>query len=198
MPRNQIVPASPPQPGDPSFMAGRLDREVRARLKELGIKVPKTATREEMMSIAKGKIDGTKTERKEFKDRVATLEAEVAKSVTAIAVMKVHAEAAMTDLDDKHRAAVKAVAGDDPVKILETIALLKMSGATKAPAPVPAAVVAPPAAPPANTIPSGTAPDATNPSNEDVKATYARMKASNDPLGAAQYALTNQRALLGS
>ena len=185
---------------DPLFIRDRLERDRRATLKKLGIKVGKEENVDAVIAEAVKKRDLTKQERKDLRARNAELEGQIASSGTANAALGVYAEAALSELTETQRESVKKIAGADPQKLLETISLLKMTGQVAAPA---AAALPPPAAaPPANTAPPAGAPapaPGTALTGEQIRAQYQALKTSKDPhdqLRAQFFAADNLRDLL--
>jgi hypothetical protein len=190
-PAPAAAPAAAPAqaaPAEPSFIADRIARARIAALKELGLKVDKKSP--DPIAEAKAKLESRKAERKELKAALASKDAQLAEATTAIATVKVYAEAQMAAMPEAQREAIRKVAGDDPAKQLSTISMLQLTGA------LPAFAQAPPAPPtPATTAPTGGAPAPSNAQGEDVRATYAQLKQTN-PMAAAQYALIHQAQLL--
>jgi len=127
------------------------------------------------------------------KPTAATLIAELQKQIAT------YADAELAKLTPAQLAAVKALAGDDKGRALETIEALRptwasapvVDAAPQAPAPA-----APPA--PAETAPGRTAPPSPAPqSSIDPAAEYARLKTIN-PFAAAQYLSANYGAIQGA
>ena len=152
--------ASEPQPGDPKWIAARLEKERRAVLKAQGIKVPKGVQVADFLASEaanKAKTDSERAaEREGRKAKITDLEAKLASATEASAAVRVYAEMEVAKLDDKQRAALKSIAGDNPSDQLKTLSAWRLAGMMPAPAAV--AAVAVPIAPPAHTAPTGTAP----------------------------------------
>lgn len=190
------TPASNPMQ-EPEWMAARNRRAQVAALKTAGIKVGKNDDPKAVAAEAREKSQSRKAE---LRTERARADAAEAKATELSATHKIYADAELATLTDKQREIIKSVAGDDPSKVLETIATFKLAGGFSA-APPPAVVSAPVVAPavvpatpveaPASTSPASPAPaPATTQDPEDTAATYRNLKASN-PYLAAQFILNN-------
>jgi hypothetical protein len=177
-----VAPAPSTAPAsDPSFLKTRLERERRKAANEvlsaLGIKVRKGEDPETKLKEAKAKLDERKEERKGMKSRIAELEAQASQSGFDTGSLKTYADAALTELDEKTRAAIQASAGTSPQRTLEMIAAFKRVGIV----PVVAAPSGP-ATPPATTTPPGTPPAPAALGTSDMRAQYKTLKSSSNPL----------------
>ena len=190
-PPARIVAARPQvAPGEEPWKGERAKREARQYLKQFGIKVGK-------------------------KDDVASLAAEYVEKQgkrvnSANTVLKMHADQALAKLPEAAQAAIKTLAGEDPIKILEQVALTATLAAATAPAP-PAAPAAPagagaappakvppvkvPVPPGANTTAAGGAPPPASPNSPtNHREVWERLSETN-PMMAAQYARRHNREI---
>ena len=183
-------PADPP-PGDPDWLPVRLDRAAKTAnadmLKDLGADSADAvkAQLEELAELKKAQLSDQEratAERDELKGRADRAEV-LEKSMAGYATKE------LSGLSEPQMAAVKAIAGEDPTKILSTIESLRPTWAAAAPPvdppadPPPAAD--PPAAPPATTAHGGGPPPAVSVSPPDVKAQYDAARITN-PFKAAE------------
>lgn len=185
-------PAAPaPPPGDPSWLAPRLEQAKRTAaaevLAQLGVK--DAAEAKAALEAWKQSQEAQKTEAERVAARIAEGEAAKARAAQLEAAIKVHAEQAMAGLTEAQRAAVEALAAGDPARIVQSVAVLAPTWATATTAP---AQQQP--APPAATAPAAPAPVATTTTQPDHKAEYQRLKATN-PIAAANYAARHKADL---
>lgn len=169
------APAQPaaqqPPAADPAWLKSRLTQAERAAekriLTELG--VPDLAQ-------AKAALTTAATAPQTDAARAAAEEKLAAQS----SVLTSQAERMMAVLTTEQQAAVKKLAGDDPVKLLDTIQTLADSGLVRDEAP-----------PVVNTAPAPTAPASTSPASPpDHRSVYEQTKQQN-PFAAALYGLTH-------
>jgi hypothetical protein len=187
---------------EPTWLKSRLDQAKRtertALLAELGVTDPEAAKK--AIAAAAAAAEAEKTTATKLAEREAALTTTSARLTTLEQTVKARADTELAGLTDAQRAAVAAVAGDDPARVLTTIDALKPTWASApaaalppaAPAVPPTAVppVAPPvppvATPPATTAPPPVAPPAAPTSPPNHKAEYEALKKTN-PVGAAAY-----------
>ncbi len=186
------APAAPAvDPENPPWLAGRLERERRTHLAELGITDPakakallEAATKAENDAKSIGEKLGTTTAER---DALKT-EAERLRVVTAE-----WAGRQMMGLSAPQQAAVKAIAGDDPAAQLKAITALTPTWGQLAPIPGSAPITPPAPTPPASgTAPPPTAPGGTSISQQSPKETHAALLKTN-PFEAANFALAHAR-----
>ncbi len=177
------APESKSNSKEPDWLPARLEQARRAVLKDLG--VDDVGAAKAAIAAAKAADDAKKTEAQkaaEYETLNKTLKASLDATNQALGNF---AKAQMAGLNDSQRAAVQAVAGDDPAKQLSTIEALKPTWAS----------AAAPAAPAAPSVPD-TAPTRTMPksggehSPPDHKAVWAELQKTN-PVLAARYAFEN-------
>jgi hypothetical protein len=169
----------------PSWLDSRLERERKSVresvLKELGIDSIDAAKQAIAEARAKAEAEKSAEEKRIEAERnlaeARKREEALLRSVTA------HAEAEMKKLSEAQQAAVKAVAGDDPAKQLETIAALAPTWAVNVSAPARVPDTAP--------APNAPAPSSTPTINH--RATYLELKKTN-PILAARYAANHPEA----
>jgi hypothetical protein len=185
-----------PAPGDPAWLAPRLESAKLAVLRAAGF---------ETEAEAKAAADAIKAQR----DSQKTIETQLAEAKLHSDKLKGRADAItalLTEqvtenfgaLTEAQKTAVRLQAADDaPAEDrLRAIRQVKaMAAALAGTAPPPAAVVPAPAAaaPPANTAPGRTAPAGGDTSQPNHRAVYEDMSKSN-PFAAAQYATQNPDA----
>ena len=174
------APAAPPPPaaaaaaasdGEPNWLPARLERERKAVLKALGVE----------------NVDDAKAALAELDAALKATKAENEALSTALAA---HVKGALEPLTDAQRAAVLALAPDDPAAQLRALEALRPTWAS--PASAPPAVAAPPTAtPPADTSAGRSAPnDGAATSPPDHKAIHAELEKTN-PVAAARYAVAH-------
>lgn len=206
-------PNSNPGQFKPEWLNDRIAQAKRAErdavLKELGITDPNAA--KQLLEAGQKAIDATKSElqRKDEENQALRTVADQAK-VYGDALTK-RATAELNKLPEEARERVKAIAGDDPVKLLETIDLALTMG-TKAGADSgnaggqsgqgqPAGQGAPqqgqkqPVPPAANTTGAAGGPPSASGSETDHLAVWRDMQSKN-PFAAAQYFLAHQTAIV--
>ena len=207
-PPARIVAARPQvAPGEEPWKGERAKREARQYLKQFGIKVGK---KDDVASLAAEYVEKQgkrKSELSDLRKKVPELEARVNSANT---VLKMHADQALAKLPEAAQAAIKTLAGEDPIKILEQVALTATLAAATAPAP-PAAPVAPagagaappakvppvkvPVPPGANTTAAGGAPPPASPNSPtNHREVWERLSETN-PMMAAQYARRHNREI---
>ena len=208
-------PATPPAPEkDPNWLNERIARAQKnaqaALLKDLGLESIDDA--KAAVNDLKAKREAEKTTAQKAAEYENKLKAVTAQNESLSTAVATYAAAQMGTLSDPQKAAVVAIAGEDPAKQLTTIEALRPTWKTTAPAgtdassastqqtapggaPAPALAPAPgTAAPqprPADTAPAPNAPkDTTTTPLTDPKAVYAELKKTN-PVIAARFALAN-------
>jgi 2-oxoglutarate dehydrogenase E2 component (dihydrolipoamide succinyltransferase) len=194
-PAASAAPATPTEPhvGEPGWLPERLKRaEEAARsavLKELGITDPAQA--KAALDAARAAEEAQKTQAQKDAERIAALTQSSARVAELEAIAKGRAEYEMAKLSDSQKAAVTALAGNDPGAQLKAITALAPTWGQSA-APVPPS--APPAAPvvPASSTPAGAAPAPAQISGTDHKARYADLQKTN-PVAAAHYLTAHQK-----
>ncbi len=149
----QAPAATPPAPDrEPNWLNDRIAKAKKSAeaslLKELGV---------ESLDDAKKAIEALRAQeeaKKSVEQKAAeyenALKAERERIAKLTDALKAHASAQLASLTEEQRAAVAAIAGDDPAQQLKTIEALRptwKSGAAPATAPATAPVAAPPAAP---------------------------------------------------
>lgn len=175
-------------------------------LKELGITDPAAAR--EMLQAGQRAIDAGKTELQRKDDEVNALRAVATQAQTYQEAIAKRAAAELQRLPEAARERVKAIAGDDPLKLLETIDLALTMGtsssapaAAAAPATAPAAAVAgteqarAPVPPAASTSAAAGGPPSATGSPPDHLVVWRDMQSRN-PLAAAHYYLAHQREIV--
>ena len=204
------APAAPPpapapvadaaDPGDgslPKWVAARLEQAKRSAaadvLRTIGAETPEAAA--DAVKRARAAAEAEKTaaqQAAEAQARAATLQKERDDLHTTVGT---YATAQLSALTAEQRAAVTAIAGDNPAAQLRTIAALRPTWTMVAPpAPVaapaaPPAPVAPPA-PPANTAPQAGAPPAGAPPAVTDHLAVLKGLESTNPIRAARYRTT--------
>jgi len=150
-----------------------------ALAKELGVSVADAkAALEKMRALEQERMSDL-----EKRDAaIKALEPKAQRAAELEAIVTAQANAAIADLDEAKRAAVTAIAGDDPARVLQTIAALRPTWATvaqtQAPTQAPPPAVALPRVPaPADTHNQGPTPSRV-PGEIDHLAEYDRLRAS--------------------
>jgi hypothetical protein len=200
-----VAPAAPavapaatkePAPGDPAWLAPRLDAAERAALRKAGFETPEEAR------AAADAIKAQKESQKSLETKLAEAQAIQEKlkgrSDAIATLLNEQVADSFAGLTEAQKTAVRLQAADDApaedrlkairqVKAL-TAALSQAAPQTAAPPATAAAQPAPAVAPPANTAPGRTAPsgEATSPPNH--RAVYEQLQQTN-PFQAAQYGL---------
>ena len=200
----QATPAAPVPParaarqpvpaGEEPWKGERAKREARQYLKQFGIKVGK---KDDVASLAAAYVEKQgkrKTELGDLRKKVPELEARVTSANT---ILKMHAENALKALPEAAQAAIKTLAGEDPIKILEQVALTTTLTAAVAPPVVPVVPVVPgaktpvapkaPVPPGANTSAAGAAPPPASPSSPVNHREVYESLSNTNPMMAAQY-----------
>lgn len=190
-------PADPnaPPPQEPNWLKPRLGQAENAGRKSVfaALNVKDEAEAKALVEKARQTEEAQKTELQKAQDRNKELEARAARATVLEDTVKRRVETELAGLTDAQKAAVAAVAGDDPARTLATIDALKPTWIAAAPlpaAPTPAPSLAVPpapgATPPATTSPPPTAPGSAPGSPPNHKAEWESLKAKN-PHAAALY-----------
>lgn len=202
--------AAPPAGGDgkgsgqfePGWLNERIAQAKRAAeadlLKRLGTTDPEAAAK----AIAKAKEleDAQKSElqRKDEELKAATQAATQAKTYQDALTRRVQAD--LAQLPEAAQEKVKALAGDDPIKLMDAIDLVRAVGAT-APAgqqaPAGAPQQRPPVPPAANTTNAAGGPPSAPGSATDHLAVWRDMQGKN-PMAAAHYFLAHQADIVAA
>lgn len=201
-----VAPAPAPDaadPGDgslPKWVAARLEQAKRSAaadvLRAIGAETPEAAA--DAVKRARAAADAEKTaaqQAAEAQQRAASLQKERDDLHTTVGTV---ATAQLSALTAEQRAAVTAIAGDNPAAQLRTIAALRPTWTVVAPPAAPPAVVAPPVAPaapsppapPANTAPQAGAPPAGSPPAVTDHLAVLKGLESTNPIRAARYRTT--------
>lgn len=200
--QNPPAASNSPNVGEPDWLNGRIAQaknsaaaEARAALlAEIGASSLDEA--KAIAAAAKVKADAEKSAETRAAELKAKLESEQTASAEQLAVVREHAGRMMIGLSAEQQAAVKAIAGDDPVKQLRTIGALTPTWAAKA-ADTSAASTATSTAvatAPATTAPPASAPiGAAPPTSPSARAQYESLRSVN-PFAAAFYGANNPEA----
>lgn len=191
------APAAPPPPaaaaaaasdGEPNWLPARLERERKAVLKALGVENVDDA--KAALAELAAKRDADKSAAQKAAELDAALKATKAENEALSTALAAHVKGALEPLTDAQRAAVLALAPDDPAAQLRALEALRPTWAS--PASAPPAVAAPPTAtPPADTSAGRSAPnDGAATSPPDHKAIHAELEKTN-PVAAARYAVAH-------
>lgn len=202
-PAAAVAPAPPiaPPEKDPEWLNKRVAQaKTNAQaelLRTLGVTSLDDA--KAAVAAAQAKADADKTIAQKAADAELALKAAREQNTALTASIATYATAQLATLTEPQKAAVTAIAGDDPAKQLTAIEALRPTWAV-APAPVAPAGTPPatpagaapatPAVPPTDTAPGQTAPKQNSTSPADPKAVYAEIKKTN-PVVAARYALVH-------
>ena len=180
------APATRADDQNPPWLAERLERERKAMLKTLGVESEDDAKK--ALADFKAKQDAEKTEAQRNAEKLSELDRTKARASELEATVKGRASRELAGLSDAQRAAVLAIAGEDPAAQLKTIDALAPTWATAAPVATTTTPAATPAAAPAaaTTAPPRSAPSDTTQTQASPKETYQRLKAAN-PVAAAAY-----------
>jgi len=114
-------PTPKPVVEEPLFLGERIKRAQRQALKEAGIDVKKNEDPVKAAADFKKEQQEKKTKRRELSQQLDEKSLKLGELEPAI---KIHAESAMAKLTEEQRARIKTVAGDNPSKQLEAIAIL--------------------------------------------------------------------------
>lgn len=180
--------AAPNPPSDsnaePTWLAGRLERERKQVLKDLGI--DNADELKQLVADQKAKKEADKTDAHKRGELEKTLEGERAKISELSETVGLLAKGQMASLTEAQRNAVAGIAGDDPAKQIKTIEALRSTWAS-----TPAAATQ--AEPPRQTAAQPNAPASVTETSTptDHKAIWAELKEIN-PVAAARYALENR------
>lgn len=190
------------------------ESERRELLSTLGVTDPEAAKK--LLEEGKKAVDATKSELQRKDEENKTLKAQADKATEYEKGLKTRADAAMAKLSPEAQAKVTAVAGADPLKVLDTIDLLTTLGPPPAagaqaggtpgttpngqqgqgqPAPAAPGQGKPPVQPAASTTAALGGPPSANGSPPDHLAIWQDMVSKN-PLAASHYYLANQRAIV--
>lgn len=183
-------------PGDgslPKWVAARLEQAKRSAaadvLRAIGAETPEAAA--DAVKRARAAADAEKTAAQQAAEataRAATLQKERDDLHTTVGTV---ATAQLSTLTAEQRAAVTAIAGDNPAAQLRTLAALRPTWAVAAPpAPPPPVAPAAPPAPPANTAPQAGAPPAGAPPAVTDHLAVLKGLESTNPIRAARYRTT--------
>ena len=181
-----VAPAPAEGAADPAWLKSRLDRE-RAKGASTALAAAGFANEAEAKAAAdaaKAAADSKKTAEQRATELTGQHAAEKARADSLQAIATEHAARMMIGLTPEQQAAVKAVAGEDPARQLQTIGALAPTWSTKA---------APVVDPKITTAPSGGAPSGTIPAPTDVRGVYEATRAQN-PFAAAYYGESNPQA----
>lgn len=179
------APAAKADERDPEWINARLERERKTLLKSIGVDSEEAAKK--AVAELKAREEAAKTLEQKAAEQAAAL---IAKENELVEARKANAEYAarqMLGLTAEQKAAVIALAGEDPTKQLSTIAALSPTWA-KAEQQTQAADPAAKTPKPATTAPARSAPDGTQTSQPNHRATYEHLKDAN-PFAAARYGL---------
>lgn len=166
----------------PHWLDGRLERERKALLKELGLDDVETGKK--AIAELNAKREAEKTAAEKAAELDAKLKASDAEKAAMAEALGLTAKARLATLTEAQKAAVTALAGDDPVKQLKTIEALTPTWPS-----APAATATETKA--ADTAPGRTAPTSETPTSApDLKAIYAELRKTN-PVMAARFADVN-------
>lgn len=203
---------TPPQERDPNWLNERIAKAKtsteKSLLRELGVDSLDDAKK--AITALQAQRDAEKTASEKAAEYETALKAERARIASLTEAVAAHANAQLAALTDEQRAAVTAIAGEDPAAQLKTLEALRPTWKQAAPAtqvasatqvatppagaPPPAGATppaTPPVPPPADTAPAPNAPkDSSNISPADPKATYVELKKTN-PVLAARYAFAH-------
>lgn len=170
----------------PHWLDARLERERKAVLRDLGVDDVEAA--KAALAELAAKREGEKSAAQRAAELDAALKAERESAGAMRDALTAFASGAMSALTEAQRAAVTAVAGDDPAKQVRTIEAMRPTWAASAQAP-PLPAAAPPA--PADTAPARSAPsDSGSVSPPDTRAVYEELRKTN-PIIAARFAQAN-------
>lgn len=184
----QPAPIADPN-AEPAWLKGRLERAERAAeeraIKALGF---------DSVDAARAAYDAGR----KAAEKAAALESLDGENKALRETLGAYAKATLDALGDKHRAAIVALAGDDPKAQLRAVETMRANGLLDAPAqaptaPQPAAKPAP-LPPPATTAAAPTAPVSATPGNPNHAAEYERLLSLN-PFRAANYFAANRVAI---
>lgn len=161
-------------------LKARLDETRAAALRELGFATADEA--KAAAAAAKAAAEASKTAEQRAAEALAEKGRLAAEHEATLAIVREHAGRQLGALTDEQKAAVAAIAGDDPRAQLKAIDALRPTwGAQPPPAPI---ATAPTAA--ASTAPPPNAPAGQAPAVVDHAATYRGLKATN-PIAAAAF-----------
>ena len=195
-------PAVDADPGDgslPKWVAARLEQAKRVAatevLRSIGAETPEQAKL--AVERAKAAADAEKSAADKAAEATARASALQKERDDLHSTVGVYAAAQLASLSSEQRAAVVALAGDNPAAQLRTLDALRptWTAATALPpvsaAPPPAPPPAPPLAMPANTAPpQGAPPASTPPAQVDHLAVLKTLETTN-PIRAARYRTTH-------
>ena len=164
-----IAPANAEPEKEPHWLPDRLRRSEEAArkaiLKELGVENPKDA--KAALDAYKADQEAKKSELQKAQERAAALEAAAAERDQYRSAVEAQAAADLASLTPEQRAAVEALAGDNPLKVSTAIRALRPTWAVPAASVNPSAPAAPaPMAAPANTAAPAAAPRPTSPKSK--------------------------------
>lgn len=181
----------------PDALKARLEQAKatgqRELLESLGVKSPDEI--KALVDERRHREEAQKTLEQRAAEQATALKAEQARADAYLATISSRANVELAALSDAQRAAVKALAGEDPAAALKAIDALKPTWASAAVAPE-----APTSAPPPPPVQTSTAPRPNAPpeagviAQADVRATYESLKKTN-PFQAAAFAVRNAGSL---
>lgn len=180
------APAAAPPPGDPNWLAPRLEQAKRAALTEAGF-----ASADEAKA-AKAALDANKTEAQRQADKLKALEPEAEAAKDLRSRLTKYADAELAKLTEPQKAAVLAIIGEDKTKALDVIEQLRPTWVATPAAPAAGATGGtPPTKPAPATAPGRTAPaDASAPSSASKLSQYRELEKTN-PFAAAEFMSRN-------
>ena len=176
------APVEAPKPPEAPKVVEAKPDPLKATLAELLGNVTPERLRE-ILTTGKAAEEARKTDAE--KAAAAKAEAELHRTeATALrALVDAQAKAALAGLSEAQRAAVKAVAGEDPAKVLQTVEAMRATWSK----------TEPPVAPAGNSAPNPSAPSPTQPTPAvDHKSKYQALEQVN-PFAAAAYLAQHRR-----
>lgn len=192
-------PEVEPEEGkEPAWLKRRFEQYERSMLRKLGAENIDEA--KDAVAARKQAQEAEKTAAQKAAELAAERDRLKAERDQYVTVVQGQANAALAALTPDRKTVVQSLAGDDPAKVLNTIAMLRptwvdptppappSAATTVAPPASPAPVAAPPAVlpPAASTAPAPTAPAPASAAPASYLATLAHLQKTN-PLKAAQY-----------
>lgn len=188
------VPNEEPQEGqEPNWFTRRMEQATKSAasevLKGLGVE-SLDAAKEKLLELQKIKDDQL-SEQERTQKRIQELEPQAQRAAVLEKSLGVYAQKEMASLTAEQSAAVKAIAGDDHARILETINQLAPTWNSAAPEPA-----KPEAVEPSTAAPAGP-PEAGNQSPPDTREAFKRAR-QEDPFLAADIARSHGHELLSN
>lgn len=176
-----------PNGSDPRWLPERLERERRKILRELGAE--NVSDVKAALGELKDRQNQEKTELERLQARNTELETAATQRDDLVAMVARQSDVELAALTEGHRAAVMAVAGDDPQKRLAAIRALQPTWTTEQ-KPGAVSVAAPVATAPTSPAPSA----ASSAASTNHLATLEDLEQTN-PVMAAQYRLRHWKAI---